>query len=90
MPRPSSTARAIEALRALCGPVRPSAADQRVSRVHLGAAHPAEVRAEEPGLGLQLLVVAVGEGQRHPGLGAQRQLVGVVALDRAVPVEMVR
>ena len=47
------------------------------------------VRPEARGLRAELAVGAVGEGQRDPGLGAQRELVGVVALDRAVPVEMV-
>ena len=46
-PRPASTARATAALRALCGPVRPRAADQAGVPLHLGLVDPADVGAEE-------------------------------------------
>ena len=41
-------------------------------------------------LRVQLRVGIVGQGQGDPGFGAERQLVGVVPLDRPVPVEVVR
>ena len=55
----------------------------------LGRRDPAQVRAEERCMRTEQLVGAVGEGEPDAGLGAQRELVGVVALDRAVPVEVI-
>ena len=79
----------MDAFLALCGPGSPSAADQAVSRSTSDARDPAQMRPEERGLGAELIVRAVGQRQRHARLRAQRELVGVVALDGPVPVEMI-
>ena len=62
----------------------PRPAEAGVACVHPLHVGPTTRPAPASGIG------AVGDGRADPGLGAQGQLVGVVALDRAVPVEVVR
>ena len=52
-------------------------------------AHPADLGTEQRAVGAQQVAVAVGHGQPGARQGAQRQLVAVVGLGPAVPVEVV-
>ena len=81
-------ARAIRALRRLCAPSRPSGAIQSGAGVVTGA-DPLHARPEQGRTVAQRVAVPVGDGQLRPGLGADRQLVAVVGLHVAVPVEVV-
>ena len=89
IPRPTSTARAMDAFRALCGPGRPRLPDQQTSDSTSDAVTHCTCGPSCAVCRAQLFVRAVGQGQRDPRFGAQRELVGVVALDRPVPVEVV-
>ena len=89
IPSACSTARAMAALR---GVVAPAQAERREPRRVAGRRrllHPARPRPEGGRIPAQLAVGAVGHGELDARLGAQGELVGVVALDRPVPVEVV-
>ncbi len=87
--RARSAARAISALRRLCRPGRPSRPIQVAARV-VGLADPLDARPEQAGALAEQLAVAVGDRQVRARLGRRGELVAVVALDAAVPREVVR
>ena len=73
--------------------VRPGQSERRRPggvALDVGRADPAQVRARaSPACARSRSSEPSASGQCHARLGAQRELVGVVALDRPVPVEMV-